>query len=911
MEYFRQSHVNERMTERFAVIIYSFYTANLCLDIVRENWEVWIPVVMFAPVVAGWILFFSSYGDYRIRAAFSAMLMQFTMILYAMYMDDPVREIPVLMATCILVAFYGFPRLLWMTLVALLFIIFYHGVISDTFRILSRENLLNFLFQTGNLVWPGMALFFWMRRQKESYAEMGRMIRVLEETKQSKDDFLSNISHEIRTPVNTICGMSELAMYQENADRRREEISDIRDAGRSLMSLINDILDFTQLQQGRMDLEEEAYSITSTISDIVAMAMARKKGRRIGLIVDCDADIPCRLLGDEKKIRRVIMNLVDNAVKFTEEGSITIGIHVRREDYGINLCVSVKDTGIGMSETSVERLFESFNQVDTGRNRQEGGIGLGLAIARALVLKMNGTLTVRSRPGRGSAVRFVIPQKILEDKPIVQIRNRETLNVAVYMNMEQFHMAYMRDAYGDNITRMLQQLQVKSHLCRSLAELKRREKREGFTHIFIGLAEYREEREYFDTLAGFCKITLIIEAEDEKYIENPNLLRIYRPFYLLPTAGILNGGRGMFKNRRTRGPQRFTAPDAHVLVVDDNVMNIRVLEGLLQEYQMKITYAVSGAEALEHMEKEYFDFVFMDHMMPEMDGIETLRRIRSRLGIYYQKIPVIALTANTAPGSRNMFLEAGFDDFLEKPVEISVLERVLLRNIPGEKLIFQSEKELLPENGAEEGVPVISDLDVAQGMLYCGGKEQYLEILSAYCDSGTKQRQELERLFMQEDWENYTIKVHALKSTMHSIGAGLSASRAKALEEAGRRGDTVYIKAHHLNFIVEHRRILEALGAYFGQSIAEKEEEEVLPATKLPDLDEETFDRLTDQLEQAMYALDGNRMLAILTELGAYRYAGVPLGKRLEPVLKKVEMSDYISAMDTVCDIRDRLRAGK
>jgi signal transduction histidine kinase len=305
------------MTERFAVIIYSFYTANLCLDIVRENWEVWIPVVMFAPVVAGWILFFSSYGDYRIRAAFSAMLMQFTMILYAMYMDDPVREIPVLMATCILVAFYGFPRLLWMTLVALLFIIFYHGVISDTFRILSRENLLNFLFQTGNLVWPGMALFFWMRRQKESYAEMGRMIRVLEETKQSKDDFLSNISHEIRTPVNTICGMSELAMYQENADRRREEISDIRDAGRSLMSLINDILDFTQLQQGRMDLEEEAYSITSTISDIVAMAMARKKGRRIGLIVDCDADIPCRLLGDEKKIRRVIMNLVDNAVKFT------------------------------------------------------------------------------------------------------------------------------------------------------------------------------------------------------------------------------------------------------------------------------------------------------------------------------------------------------------------------------------------------------------------------------------------------------------------------------------------------------------------------------------------------------------------------------------------------------------------
>ena len=342
------------------------------------------------------------------------------------------------------------------------------------------------------------------------------MIDTLIEAEQSKDDFLANVSHEIRTPVNTICGMSEMALREQDMKKMRDEVLDIRDAGHNLMSIVNDILDFAQLQQDKMDIEEEAYNITSTINDIINMALARKGDKQIEFIVDCDANIPSGLLGDEKKIRRVIMNIVDNAIKFTNDGGVIIDIHARREDYGINLCVSVKDTGSGIGEESLEKLFESFSQVDTRRNRQNGGVGLGLAISRALVQKMGGTITVQSRVNKGSIFRFVVPQKVLDENRIGQVINRHELNIAAYFDMEQFDMITIRDEYSKLIMHMVKQLQVKCHVCRNLAELKRRHDIEPFTHIFISLEEYQEDEAYFDKLTKHTKVILVLERFNEK-----------------------------------------------------------------------------------------------------------------------------------------------------------------------------------------------------------------------------------------------------------------------------------------------------------------------------------------------------------------------------------------------------------
>lgn len=932
MEYFNQSKRNQRAKERFVIIVFSFYTCSLCVSTVKRNLEAWIPIVMLLLLAFGWAMFLGKYRNYKVRTFLTGIIIQLTVILYAAHTDDLMSVVPTFMAFAVLTAFYGQTEMLWSTAVSLLFIIFYHAVITDNLWLLPAETRMDLFYQSGNILFVEFILYIWVKNRNERNEQVDQIIEALVEAEQSKDDFLSNVSHEIRTPVNTICGMSEMALREHDLEKMREEVFDIRDAGNNLMALVTDILDFSQLQQGKMNLEEEAYNITSTINDIINMAMAKKGDKQIELIVDCDASIPCGLMGDEKKIRRVIMNLVDNAIKFTNEGGVIINVHARKENYGINLCVSVRDTGIGMEDVSLEKLFTSFSQVDTRRNRQEGGVGLGLAISKELVQKMGGTITVRSYPGKGSIFRFVVPQKVLDEKPIGQVENRERINIAAYFDMEQFDMLTIRDEYTGIIAGMIKQLRVKCHICRNLAELKRREDHTVFSHIFISLEEYQEDEAYFDRLAKTAKVIIAIDRPREKYLSNPDLIRLYKPFYILPVVSILNGSRGSEGGRQITRPGKFTAPSAHVLIVDDNRMNIRVVEGLLKEYQIRVTYAVNGNEALELIENMSYDFIFMDHMMPEMDGVETMHRIRDKVGHYYQKVPIIALTANAAPGNREMFLEEGFNDFISKPIELSVLERVLRRNLPEEKLIFQTKQtEAVREKKEPEEQLSIGSLDVEKGMLYCGGKEAYLSILEAYYEEREENRAVLDNLFAKHDWKDYTIKVHAFKSMMQNIGALPLAAKAKALELAGKRGDIGYIMDHHEELIGEYLHVIKELenSPFVPTQTADEKKEmenggirdaaeerkdcEKIDNTRneMPELDEETFDEMAAQLEEAMYAFDGDKMLTVLSKMQEYQYQGKRLNKELEPVKKKIVMSDYMSAIETLSGIRNRIQNDK
>lgn len=920
MGFFNQRKQDQRGIERMVTIFYSLYTINLCIGMIREDARAWLPIVMIAMGLVSWGIFLSGYKTFKIRAAITSVLIQMTVILCAANTDKLSEIAPTFMVLMVLVALYGQIKLLGLPLVSMVFIIFYHGIITDTFMEQSGEALILMASQVGNVICLEIILYIWLKNRDEAAKQIDKVIDTLIEAEQSKDDFLANVSHEIRTPVNTICGMSEMALREHDLNKMHDEVLDIRDAGHNLMALVNDILDFAQLQQEKMDIEEEAYNITSTMNDIINMAMARKGDKQIELIVDCDANIPCVLLGDEKKIRRVIMNMVDNAIKFTNEGGVIIDIHARREEYGINLCVSVKDTGSGIAEDSLEEIFESFSQVDTRRNRQEGGVGLGLAISRALIQKMGGTITVQSRVGKGSAFRFVVPQKVLDDNKIGQVINRHELNIAAYFDMEQFDMMAIRDEYSGLIMHMVQQLQVKCHVCRNLAELKRRNRLEAFSHIFISLEEYQEDEAYFDELTNHTKVIIVLERFNEKYVSNQDIIRLYKPFYILPVVSILNGNAGSGGGKQAVRMAKFTAPNAHVLVVDDNRMNIRVVEGLLKEYQIKVTYATSGQEALKTIEKMCFDFVFMDHMMPEMDGIETMHRIRDKVGHYYQKVPIIALTANAVPGNREMFLEEGFNDFVAKPLEMSVLERVLRRNLPEEKLVFQTNREQQPVTQQSEGSSDkeeslhIGDLDVEQGLLYCGGRQAYLEILERCLEEGAKERELLDKLYEKQDWKNYTIRVHGLKSTMNSIGAIPLFEMAKKLEMAGKSKDIDYILKEHKDMIGEYIRVMEELAQcpllhpdLQGAGVQTSPEVQS-DFPDLPELKEDMFDGLLVELEDAMYALDGEQMLSVLSQMEEYQYCRTPLKDKLTPVRKKVEMSDYMSAVDLVSKIREELK---
>lgn len=906
MENYNDYKKNQSGLERLNLLMYSVYNFIMSALAVRAGWSIWIPFLMMAAMVASWLVYAAKYKDYAFRTKFTAMMIQVSFILYAMHTEDLFSAFPILICLAIMLGLYGTEDALKLTWVTMAFLLFYHCFIAKNISFSSEKEILRMLLQTGNFIFAELILTIWVKKRNQSNRQHMKTIADLREAEQIREDFLANVSHEIRTPVNTIGGMSAIILQENNLEKIRENAFSIQDASRKLTAVVGDILDFSKLQSGNITLEEEAYNITSTLNDVINIAVLRKAQKNIELIVNCDADIPCGLYGDEKKIRRIMLNVLDNAIKFTEEGGVSISISHRRESYGINLMITVKDTGIGINEQGLEQLFTGFHQNDSKRNRKVGGVGLGLPISKALAQQMGGFLTVKSPNEKGTIVKIVIPQKIVEDYPIVEIKNRKEVHAAVYIDMEQFEIPAIRDEYFQSATSIVKQLHAKCHICRNLNELKRRGEYENFSHIFITLLEYQEDMEYFNNLSTHTHVCVLIDRWEEKYISNPHILHIYKPFSVLSVVSLLNGEAKKGEETMVRS-NRFISPDTKVLVVDDNLMNIKVIKGLLENYKIKVSMAQSGKEALEKIEEQDFDFVFMDHMMPEMDGIETLHNIRKKVGTYYQKVPVIVLTANAIAGRRELFIKAGFADFLEKPVELSVLERVLKRNIPKEKIITIEEAENDPEDREEsrEEKIHVGDLDVEKGIIYCGGRENYINILRMYLQNGRSDIEQIKKLYEEQDWKNYTIKVHSIKSSMMSIGAMALAEMSKQIEAAGKQGRVDYIHRYHRELMEEYKRILHLLADSPLVNLPAKEQEEL---TELPILPEEEFSRRMTAFEDAAYALDGQKMQEILADIRNYRYGGVSLKEALEPIARKVEMLDYLSAQEALKKFAEQMQ---
>jgi signal transduction histidine kinase/DNA-binding response OmpR family regulator len=911
LETIRKRLEGQELTERLVLILYSLYNFNFFIKAIRLHWVQWVPIVLLAVCGFAWALNIGKMRDYRFRTMFTSGMMSISVVLYGIYCENLYSALITYIVFVAFIGLYGILESGWMLNSSLAFILMYHGFVLGSFHKDTFSETLEIIIQIVNILVVEAVFFYWIQDRVKSDKGLMEMIMQLRAAQQSKDDFLANVSHEIRTPINTICGMSELMLYEKDTAKMKEMVLNVQTAGRNLMSVVSDILDFSELQSDSVELVEEAYNITSTINDIINMTMAMRNERNIRFMVNCDADLPCSMSGDEKKIRRVIMNLLGNAMKFTNEGCVSLIISHRREDYGTNLIITVNDTGIGMKEESLEQLFTGFSQVDTARNRAEGGIGLGLAISKLIVDKMGGVISVKSRLGKGTSIRVVIPQKILDASPIIYVNDRENINAALYIDMEKTGMAEVRDRFVANVSQIMGQLQVRYHMCRSLSELKRREDAEHFTHIFVSLVEYQEDKEYFDSLSESLCLVLIVDRNEEKYIDNDNIRRIYKPFFVLPVANVLNGEIRKGNRVGELTANKFYAPKAHVLVVDDNVMNIHVIQGLLEKYKIKVTAAESGAQALEKIESKDYDFVFMDHMMPEMDGIETMHRIRSKPGSYYKKVPILALTANAIAGMREMFLKEGFNDFVEKPVEVSVLDRVLRRTLPPEKIVKVKDEENAENRNQETEELKIGNLDVKKGILYCGGKDEYIDILRLHAREDEDNRKYIRELLKEENWKDYTIAVHAVKSSMMSIGALKLSELARSLEKAGKEENIDYIRSRHMEFDEEYGKLIELLQ---NQSIlkaapkAESESEQADDTEQLPELKQDTFDKKLIEIEDAMYAFDGEKMKEILNELSEYRYRGEELKPHIEPLIHKVEMSDYISAVEALLKLKDGIK---
>lgn len=901
----------KRNTERIILIMLIINYSFMIFSAIKLRWNTWIPTFMLIEAAATIIFYVGSYFEYERRARINTILIMISISIYSIHYGEIGPVIVPLIAQIVLIGFYDIDSLMLYPAITLTVIVFYHAVILQSFTINSVDDVYDILVPIGNSYMILLYVHLWDVRKLRRKKELERITEELEEAESSKDDFMANVSHEIRTPINSISGMSEIVLRDELSDSTRLNVENIKLSCKRLTTIVDDLIDFSDLRTGKYEINEVKYSIDSTVNDIVNYVYSLKKDKSIEIIVDCSSSIPCELIGDETKIKRVIRNILSNAVKFTSVGCIVIKIGYRRESYGINLSFTIKDTGIGIDKHDMEKIFSSFNQVDSKRNRQEGGLGFGLPIARAIVEQMGGVITVTSEPGVGSEFKVVIPQKVENQEPIISEELNIKANILAYLDMEQFHLMQIRDEYKAAIENMSTNINVPVHLCHNLAEFKRRVGLKQYTHYFISLVEYNEDKNYFNDLAEKNdNVIVVIDRYHEDEIESDKIIKLMKPMYIFPVLMALMGVSNKAGTYiATENFKKFTAPDAHVLVVDDDPVNLKVASGLMKTYEVKTDVAGSGAEALKMIDSELYDIIFLDHMMPDMDGIETFRRLRKKNGFYFKEVPVIALTANTVFGAREMFIEEGFQDFLPKPIEVSALKRVLKTYIPDEKIIMENDitetvtpdTSIVTDDTQQEDISQADDfIDYKQGMIYCGSHENLMEVLQLHYEEGNENWHKIKKAYDDEDWKNYVIFVHGLKSSMKSVGINKLSGMAEQLEMAGKEENIDYINKNNEALLSEYSRVIDGLEEMFGCSNEET-------TADLKEIDAAELRRICDEFEDIVYSFDSDKMMQVINELKQYSCNGVSLADKLVQIEKKIVNSDYMSAADALKRVIDEI----
>ena len=541
------------------------------------------------------------------------------------------------------------------------------------------------------------------------------MLEQLVRANEAKSQFLANMSHEIRTPINGILGMDSMLLKECKDEVLREYAKNIQSAGQSLLSIINDILDISKIESGKLEILPIKYELFSILNDCYNLTKAKLQEKPLEFEIRVNENLPSWLYGDEVRIRQIINNFLSNAVKYTKQGKVTFCLdYEQKSDEQIQLVISVADTGIGIREEDLGKLFTSFTRIEEKRNRNIEGTGLGLNLTKNLVDLMGGEVLVESTYGRGSCFTARIPQKIVDATPMGDFSRR--------------YQQYLSSSDDDTLS--------------------------------------------------------------------------------------------------------FSAPQAKILVVDDVEMNLKVIKGLLKETQIQIDTAASGRQCLERVKTTRYDVIFLDHMMPEMDGIETLQNMKLLKDNLNREVPVIMLTANAIVGAKEEYIQAGFTDYLTKPIQETELLAMLVKYLPeehmevpgtGEHMEVPGTGEHMEVPGTEEpGMAVdtrksemsrmqqlekLEGIDIRTGLLYCMNDEDfYVEMLGEYLESDLML--DLEQVFSDEDWGNYRTLVHALKSTSLTIGAVHLSGQAKELETAAKNGDADYIRSHHKAVLEEYSELI-------------------------------------------------------------------------------------------------------
>lgn len=583
-----------------------------------------------------------------------------------------------------------------------------------------------------SLLFAGVLSFLIVKPYVKAQGELLEEKVRAESASNAKSDFLANMSHEIRTPINAVLGMNEMIIREDNraldvaesdpmlVQEALENINvyagDVKKAGHNLLAIVNDILDFSKIEAGRMELAEAPYQLSSLINDINNMIMFKAQDKGLVFNVEADPSLPDELSGDEVRVRQILTNLLNNAVKYTEKGSVILKLRGKKQDENtLILTIVVWDTGIGIKPEDKEQLFNKFERLEMDRNSTVEGTGLGLAITHNLIELMGGNIEVESEYGKGSIFTVNIPQKIVSGSTLGDLQTR------------------LKDNAPGN-----------------------------------------------------------------------------RPY-----------------------KESFRAPDATILIVDDTRINLTVAVNLLKNTKMKIDTATSGEEAVNMASKTRYDVIFMDQRMPGMNGTEAFHKIRETENGASKDVPVICLTADAVIGAKERYLSEGFSDYLTKPIDNFALENMLMKYLPEEKVELVNEEitEVSEdEHSVEEEYAVLRSVGIEPraGLKYCQNDVFfYKALLAEYAYGELEKAHNLQKSYEAENWHDYSIYVHSLKSSSKMIGASALSVRAAKLEAAANISDTGTIHTEHDNMMEEYEVLTAVIRSLLPKSATDPENDDI------------------------------------------------------------------------------------
>jgi signal transduction histidine kinase/CheY-like chemotaxis protein len=702
-----------------------------------------------------------------------------------------------------------------------------------------------------------------------------------EEENKDKSSFLARMSHEIRTPMNTILGMTELIQRKNVSSEVQEYIDMIHHAGTNLLAIINDILDFSKIESGRLKIEKRNYHIASVINDVINLIRPRASDKSLDFFVQVNPAIPVELGGDDMRLRQILTNLLTNAVKYTKKGFVLLSVDMEPVDKRtIRLICTVRDSGIGIKDEDMGRLFTDFTRLDSHSNYGVEGTGLGLAITRALCLSMGGDITVSSKYGAGSVFRATITQAVEQDDPVAQVSNAGQKK-ALLFDWRPMHIKGLLDTFKS--------LDVAVVFSETLQDFMEKMEQGDYGYAFIS-SKYAMDCMY---LLGKRQkpLQMVIMVEPGEMAVFREVSSIMMPVYSVTLAHILNDNADKIAYHSTSPKIRFTAPEAKILIVDDISTNLRVAKELMAPYNMNIHTCLSGADAVREVVRNHYDLVFMDHMMPEMDGVEATSLIRGMDDDpYYKNLPVIMLTANAVSGQREIFLQNGIDDFLAKPIDTQKLNDCLEKWLPKEKIVDAARTEA----GSEEAPPrqpelAVSGIDVGTGLRNSGGSQAaYLDILLDFCRDAETRSARINEALDSGDIKLYITLVHALKGAARSIGATATGELAAWLEDAAKDGYSTEIK-------IKTAELLENARALAGNIKAA--ESRLAAASGKPRADLSALS--LDKFKAALAGMDIEEVNKMLIE-----YAGLSLDIETKNKIAEVEecilMFEYDKAIEKI-----------